>query len=84
MTRSIAQDVDLLGRCLGTVIAEQEGRRVLELEEHVRLRAKALRERGADGSDLQETLAALAPHDAALLVRASSRAAFAPSLTQQR
>lgn len=70
--RTLASDVDTLGRSLGTVLREQEGERVLDLEEHVRLKTRELRERGEDTAPMQAELAELDGDDAARLVRAFS------------
>jgi len=70
--RTLAADVDTLGRCLGDVIREQEGAAVLALEEQVRVRTRDLRERGEDTAPMQAELARLGDADAARLVRAFS------------
>lgn len=70
--RTLSEDVDVLGRCLGAVIREQEGVEVLDLEERVRIETKRLREQGEDTAPMQAILAAISPTDVAKLVRAFS------------
>ena len=41
--RTLAEDVDALGRALGTIIFEQEGAEFFALEERIRLATKQLR-----------------------------------------
>ncbi len=72
MTRTLADDVATLGRCLGTVIREQEGERFFALLERVRTRTKDLREKNHDGAGMQAELAVTDLTDAGLLVRAFS------------
>lgn len=69
---TINEDVNVLGRALGTVLREQEGEAFFELVEEVRTRTKALRERGEDTAELQPRLAAVSLADAEGLVRAFS------------
>ena len=56
---SLNETVDLLGRCLGTVLREQEGEAFFQLEERIRLETKRLREAKADTSPMQKELAAV-------------------------
>ncbi len=72
MTRTLADDVATLGRCLGTVIREQEGERFFALLERVRTRTKALREKNQDGAAMQAELGVTDLTDAGHLVRAFS------------
>jgi len=69
---TLNETVDLLGRCLGTVLLEQEGRKFFDLEERIRLETKRLREAQADTSPMQRELAAVSVDDAEKLVRAFS------------
>ncbi|AKF05923.1 phosphoenolpyruvate carboxylase [Sandaracinus amylolyticus] len=74
---TLNEDVNVLGRVLGTVLREQEGVPFFELVEEVRTRTKALRAasadaRGADTTALQTRLASVSPGDAEGLVRAFS------------
>ncbi len=69
---SLNETVDLLGRCLGTVLLEQEGDRFFQLEERIRLETKRLREANADTAPMQRELAAVSAGDAEKLVRAFS------------
>lgn len=70
--RTIGEDVDTLGRCLGEVIREQEGERFFELEERVRLETKRLRESGKaeEASAMQSAIAKVSLADAERLVHA--------------
>ncbi|MBL9038857.1 MAG: phosphoenolpyruvate carboxylase, partial [Archangium sp.] len=70
--RTINDDVDVLGRCLGTVLKEQEGERFFALEEQVRQETKRLREGGLDSAPMQAVLAAVSLDDAERLVHAFS------------
>lgn len=70
--RTLGDDIRTLGDCLGTVIREQEGERVLALEERIRTRTKELREAGEDTAPMQEEIAKIDLADAARLVRAFS------------
>lgn len=69
---SLNENVDALGRCLGSVLREQEGDAFYALEEKVRLETKRLREAGEDTSAMQAVLAAVSVDDAERLVRAFS------------
>ncbi len=69
---TLNETVDVLGRCLGTVLREQEGEAFYELEERIRLETKRLREQNADTSPMQKELAELSTEDAEKLVRAFS------------
>ncbi|MBL8953783.1 MAG: phosphoenolpyruvate carboxylase [Myxococcaceae bacterium] len=69
---SLNETVDLLGRCLGTVLREQEGDTFFQLEERIRLETKRLREARADTGPMQRELAAVSLDDAEKLVRAFS------------
>ncbi len=70
--RSLNEDIDTLGRCLGAVLLEQEGQAFFDLEERVRTQTKKLREQGADTSPMQPLLAAVSTEDAVRLVQAFS------------
>ncbi len=70
--RTVNDDVDELGRCLGTVLREQEGAAFFELEERVRLETKRLREAQEDSAPMQAVLAAVSLEDAERLVHAFS------------
>ncbi len=72
MVRTLSEDVDTLGRCLGAVLLEQEGERVFSLVEAVRGETIRLRERGEDTSPMQDRLGQLGPEDARRVVRAFS------------
>jgi phosphoenolpyruvate carboxylase len=72
VTRTLADDVTTLGRCLGTVIREQEGERFFALLERIRTRTKDLRQRNQDGAPMQAELAVTNVDDAGRLVRAFS------------
>ncbi|MBK7857718.1 MAG: phosphoenolpyruvate carboxylase [Archangiaceae bacterium] len=67
---TLNETVDLLGRCLGTVLREQEGETFYQLEERIRLETKRLREANADTAPMQRELAAVSVADAEKLVRA--------------
>ena len=54
--RTVRSDVDVLGRCLGTVHKEQEGEAFFALEERVRLETIRLREAGEDTAPMQAVL----------------------------
>ncbi|HEY8427847.1 MAG TPA: phosphoenolpyruvate carboxylase [Sandaracinaceae bacterium] len=69
---TLAEDVNRLGRVLGTVLREQRGARFFELVEEVRLGTKERRQRGADPAPLQARLASVDLADAEGLVRAFS------------
>ncbi len=70
--RTVNDDVDVLGRCLGTVLREQEGQRFFDLEEKVRLETIRLREAGEDSEPMQAVLAAVSLEDAEKLIHAFS------------
>lgn len=70
--RTINQDVNTLGRALGTVLKEQQGERFFELVEKVRTRSIELREKGEDTGELQGFFKDLNLLDAEALVRAFS------------
>jgi phosphoenolpyruvate carboxylase len=66
---SLNEDVNLLGRTLGTVLSEQEGPEFLELVERVRALVRQARA-GGDDAPLRELLASADAHTAENLVRA--------------
>ncbi|WP_407538983.1 phosphoenolpyruvate carboxylase [Deinococcus radiomollis] len=66
---SLNEDVNLLGRTLGTVLSEQEGPEFLELVERVRALVRQARA-GGDDTPLRELLAGVGAHTAENLVRA--------------
>ena len=64
-------NVRLLGNLLGRVLVEQEGERLLELEERIRSLARAGRQGDAAASaELSETVHALPPGEQATMLRA--------------
>jgi phosphoenolpyruvate carboxylase len=70
--RTINEDVNDLGRALGTVLREQEGEALFARVEDVRTRTRALRRAGEDTAPLQATLAQVSLDEAEGLVRAFS------------
>ncbi len=70
--RTVNDDVDVLGRCLGTVIQEQEGKAFFELEEKVRLETIRLREAGEDSAPMQKVLAGITLAEAEKIIHAFS------------
>ncbi|MGY1841047.1 MULTISPECIES: phosphoenolpyruvate carboxylase [unclassified Modestobacter] len=68
----LRDDIRLLGRVLGEVIAEQAGPEVLELVESTRVEAFEIRRDERDRSQLAERLAGLDPRSANHVVRAFS------------
>ncbi|WP_424951750.1 phosphoenolpyruvate carboxylase [Deinococcus sp.] len=66
---SLNEDVNLLGRTLGTVLSEQEGPDFLELVERVRSLVRQARA-GDDDTPLRELLSGVDAHTAENLVRA--------------
>ncbi len=70
--RTVNDDVDVLGRCLGTVLREQEGQAFYELEERVRLETIRLREAGEDSAPMQAVLAKVSLSEAEKLIHAFS------------
>jgi phosphoenolpyruvate carboxylase len=66
---SLNEDVNLLGRTLGTVLSEQEGPAFLELVERVRALVRQARA-GEGDSQLRELLSGIDTHTAENLVRA--------------
>ena len=68
----LRKNIRLLGNLLGQVIEEQEGRRLFELEEQIRLTSKQLRQRfdPSDQLTLQRLVRAMNPADMARIVRA--------------
>jgi phosphoenolpyruvate carboxylase len=86
----LSRDVDRLGRLLGEVITELEGRRAFDLVEEFRARTKALRtdpwptDFGREGGELLERTAALGLGDARLLVRAFSSYFHLVNLAEER
>jgi phosphoenolpyruvate carboxylase len=70
----LRRDINLLGRVLGQVLIEQEGRRLFEAEEEIRLLCKRLRfdyDPGLDGR-LRDLIEGLDPDDLNRIVRAFS------------
>ncbi|WP_425147155.1 phosphoenolpyruvate carboxylase [Deinococcus sp.] len=66
---SLNEDVNLLGRTLGTVLSEQEGPEFLELVERVRALVRSVRA-GESDAPLRELLSGADAHTAENLVRA--------------
>jgi phosphoenolpyruvate carboxylase len=83
----LSRDVDLLGRALGVVLQEQEGKRFFDLEEDVRELTKRLR-RNPDDTEawqkLETTISSLELHDAEGLVRAFSHYFNLVNLAEER
>jgi phosphoenolpyruvate carboxylase len=70
----LRRDINLLGRVLGQVLIEQEGRRLFDAEEEIRLLCKRLRfdyDPGLDGR-LRDLIDGLEPDDLNRIVRAFS------------
>jgi len=70
----LRRDINLLGRVLGQVLIEQEGRRLFDAEEEIRLLCKRLRfdyDPGLDGR-LRDLIDGLDPEDLNRIVRAFS------------
>ena len=70
----LRRDINLLGRVLGQVLIEQEGRRLFETEEEIRLLCKRLRfdyDPDLDGR-LRDLIEGLDPEDLSRIVRAFS------------
>jgi phosphoenolpyruvate carboxylase len=70
----LRRDINLLGRVLGQVLIEQEGRRLFDAEEEIRLLCKRLRfdyDSGLDGR-LRDLIDGLEPNDLNRIVRAFS------------
>jgi phosphoenolpyruvate carboxylase len=87
----LSRDVDRLGRLLGEVLTEIEGRAAFELVEEYRAGTKALRaadasppDFGAPGDALLQRTAALSPDQARLLVRAFSTYFHLVNLAEER
>ena len=70
--RTLAEDIDTLGRALGTVLREQAGDEFYELEERIRRETKSLRERGDDTASMQAPMTALTLESAEQVIRAFS------------
>lgn len=70
--RTLADDIDTLGRMLGTVLREQAGEEFFELEEKLRLETKTLRESGRDTAPMQALMGELSLADAEGVIRAFS------------
>ena len=68
----LRKNIRLLGNLLGQVIEEQEGRRLFELEEQIRLTSKQLRQRfdPSNQRTMRQLIKALNPSDMAKIVRA--------------
>jgi phosphoenolpyruvate carboxylase len=68
----LRKNIRLLGNLLGQVIEEQEGRRLFELEEQIRLTSKQLRQRfdPSNQRTMRQLIKALNPADMAKIVRA--------------
>ena len=76
----LRRDINLLGRVLGQVLIEQEGRGLFETEEEIRLLCKRLRfdyDPELDGR-LSELIEGLDPEDLSRIVRAFSSRGSAP------
>ncbi len=83
----LARDVDLLGRCLGAVLREQEGERFFSLEEDMREMTKRLRRRPTDAATtarLEKTVRGLDVRDAEAMVRAFSHYFNLVNLAEER
>lgn len=70
--RTLAEDIDTLGRALGTVLREQAGPAFFDLEERIRRETKSLREEGKDTAPMQAPLTELSLEDAERVIRAFS------------
>lgn len=70
--KPLRKNIRLLGDLLGQVIEEQEGRRLFELEEQIRLNSKQLRQRfdSSHQLTLRRLVQAMEPSDMAKIVRA--------------
>ena len=70
--KPLRKNIRLLGNLLGQVIEEQEGRRLFELEEQIRLTSKQLRQRFNPSNQLivERLVRAMDPADMARIVRA--------------
>jgi phosphoenolpyruvate carboxylase len=82
---SLSRDVDLLGRCLGAVLIEQEGQEFFDLEEAVRELTK--RARGGDTSapaELEAIAKKLGVRDAEALIRAFTQYFHLTNLAEER
>lgn len=82
---ALSRDVDLLGRCLGAVLIEQEGQEFFNLEEEVRELTK--RARGGDAAAparLEEIAAGLDVRAAEGLIRAFTQYFHLTNLAEER
>ncbi len=82
---SLSRDVDLLGRCLGAVLIEQEGQEFFDLEEEVRELTK--RARGGDTtapSELEAIAKKLGVENAESLIRAFTQYFHLTNLAEER
>src|SRR3989304_365873 len=70
--KPLRRNVRMLGNLLGQVIQEQEGRRLFELEEQIRMTSKRLRERFEvlEHRMLRNLIQTMAPSDMSKIVRA--------------
>lgn len=83
-TRTVNDDVDVLGRCLGAVLKEQEGEAFFELEEKVRLETIRLREAGEDSAPMQQVLKGITLDQVEKLVHAFSSYFLLINLAEER
>lgn len=70
--RTLVEDIDTLGKILGTVLREQAGEVFFELVERIREDTTSLRVRGLDTAPMQALMAGLSLADAERLIRAFS------------
>ena len=70
--KPLRKNIRMLGNLLGQVIQEQEGSRIFDLEEHIRLASKQLRDRlnSSDRRNLQKVIQRMKPTDMSKIVRA--------------
>ncbi len=82
---ALSRDVDLLGRCLGAVLIEQEGQAFFDLEEEVRELTKRARSGDQSAPLALETIATkLGVADAEALVRAFTQYFHLVNLAEER
>ncbi len=78
----LREDIRLLGRVLGEVIAEQSGAEVLELVERTRVAAFGVRRSDVDRAELAETLGELDVRSANHVIRAFSHFSLLANLAE--
>ncbi len=82
---ALSRDVDLLGRCLGAVLIEQEGQEFFDLEEEVRELTKGARAGAAGAAEQLELIASkLGTRDAEGLIRAFTQYFHLTNLAEER